>query len=129
MTNFIVLLKENFIEIVRSKKIFVFSFVFTFLSVISAFTAKYLPLLFEALLSDVELGGMYLFEATVANSYVQFISNFGQISVLLICVMFCGSIVKFSSEGQSANTIPSIEESAFPIVTFFKLEHPLKVSR
>lgn len=97
MANFMVLFKKNLIEMVRNKRIIVFSVVFVMLSLISALTAKYIPVLIELLLGEMK--DMLMLNATVADSYVQFISNFGQIAVLLIGIMFASTITKEKSKG------------------------------
>lgn len=102
MGNFKVLLKKNLLEMFRSKKIFVFSAVFVALVVISALSARYLPSLISELLDELESmtgQGLFVFSSTVADSYVQFISNFVEIGLLLVGLMFAGVIVKEKSKG------------------------------
>ena len=109
MGNFTVLLKKNLIEMVRNKKIIIFSVVFVALAIISALTAKFIPLLLDMLLSGVEeemgeaMGAIFIGEATVADSYIQFISNFGQIALFLVALMFAGTITKEKSKGTYAS--------------------------
>lgn len=104
MANFSILLKKNLFEMVKNKRIIIFSVVFCVVSVISALSAKYLPVLLEFLLSGLDdgLGEIFVFEATVANSYVQYISNFGEICVLLVAIMFANTIVKEKTKGTYA---------------------------
>lgn len=102
MGNFKVLLKKNIIEMVRNKRIIIFSVVFSALSLISALSAKFLPVLMEFLISGFEdsgIGTLLMLEANVANSYVQYISNFGEISILIVGILFVGTIVKEKSKG------------------------------
>lgn len=102
MANFKILLKKNVIEVIRNKRIIIFSSVFVVLSLISALSAKYLPLLLEFLLTGLDdggLGSLLIFEANVANSYVQYISNFGEIGILVVGILFVGAIVKEKSKG------------------------------
>ena len=102
MANFIVLLRKNLLEMVRNKRIIIFTFVFVAISVISAFSAKMLPKLFELLVDELEgagAGAMYVEKATVADSYIQYISNMGEIAVLLVSIMFAGTIVKEKKSG------------------------------
>ena len=106
MGNFKVLLKKNLIEMFRSKKIIVFCAVFVSLVVISALSARFLPALISELLDELEdmTGqGMFIFSSTVADSYVQFISNFVEVGVLLVAIMFAGVIVKEKNKGTYAN--------------------------
>ena len=103
MRNFMILLKKNLIEMIRNKRIIIFSVVFSVLSIISALTAKFLPMLLEFLLTGMEdstgFSGLILFDGTVADSYVQFISNFGEIALLVVGVLLVNSITKEKSKG------------------------------
>ena len=106
MANFMILLKKNLLEMVRNKRVIIFSIVFVVVSVISALSAKFLPELIKLLLEGIEesgLGELYIEKATVADSYVQLISNVGEVSVLLIILMFAGTIAKEKSSGTYAS--------------------------
>jgi len=105
MANFVILLKKNLLEMVRNKRIIIFSVVFGVISVISALSARFLPELFEFLLQGLEegVGEIFIEKATVADSYVQFISNMGEIAVLLIAIMFAGTITKEKTTGTYQN--------------------------
>ena len=102
MSNFKILLKKNLLEMIRNKKIVIFCVVFVVLSVLSAVVAKILPDLFEFLLQGMdsnELVGLYISDATVADSYIQYISNIGETAILLIILMFAGTITKEKKDG------------------------------
>ena len=106
MVNFKILLKKNLVEMVRNKRVIVFGLVFIALSLISALSARYLPMIFNALLESVEgvMGEQILMlDPTVADSYVQYISNYGQIAVLLVGIMFAGTITKEKTRGTYSN--------------------------
>lgn len=106
MANFMVLFKKNIIEIIRSKRIWVFSIVFSGISIISALTAKFLPMLLEFLMDGFKgtIGGsMFIPEGTVADSYIQLISNVGEISVFLVLIMFASVITKEKIKGTYYN--------------------------
>ena len=108
MTNFVILLKKNIVDMIRNKRFIVFGIVFVAISLISALSARYLPEIFEALLEGMEeeMGGqMILFTSSVADSYVQYISNIGQIAVLLIGILFASSITKEKNKGTYNNLI------------------------
>lgn len=105
MANFKILLKKNLLEMVRNKRIIIFSIVFVAISIISAVTAKFLPVLLEFLLGGLEeagIGGLYVEKANVSDSYVQFIANMGEIAVLLVAIMFATTITKEKSKGTYA---------------------------
>ena len=102
MANFVILLKKNLIEMVRNKRIIIFSVVFVIVSIISALTAKFLPELLKFLVGGLEesgISGILINDGTVADSYVQYISNMGEISVLLVGIMFAGTITKEKTTG------------------------------
>lgn len=100
MRNFIILLKKNLLEMVRNKRIIVFGLVFVAISIISALTAKFLPELYKMLLGTLEAGDAYVVqEGTVADSYVQFIANMGEVTVLLVGIMFASAITKEKTTG------------------------------
>jgi len=102
MANFMILLKKNLIEMVRNKRIIIFSLVFLLVSVISALTARFLPDILSLLVDSLQeagLGELYIEKATVADSYVQFISNISEVCILLIILMFASTIVKEKSKG------------------------------
>ena len=102
MGNFRILLKKNLLEMIRNKKIIIFGVVFVILSVLSAGIAKVLPILLEFLLEGIEsneFSGLYISKATVADSYIQYISNMGETAILLIILMFAGTITKEKKNG------------------------------
>lgn len=103
MANFMILLKKNLLEMVRNKRIIIFSIVFIAISFISALGAKFLPELIKVLLEGLEDAGMmpgaYIGDASVADSYAQFASNMGEIATLLVSVMFVGAIIKEKKTG------------------------------
>lgn len=106
MSNFKILLKKNLLELLRNKKLIIFSIVFVALSILSAVMAKLLPILFEALLSGIEndmTGSIYMEKATVADSYLQYISNMGETAFLLIIFMFANTITKEKKDGTYEN--------------------------
>lgn len=106
MANFAILLKKNLLEMVKNKRIIIFSAIFVIISIVSSLTAKYLPVLLDFLLSGLEdsgIGSLLIFDGTVADSYVQFISNFSEISILLISIMFANTIVKEKNKGTYAS--------------------------
>lgn len=107
MANFMILLRKNIIEMIRNKKVLIFAIVFVAISLLSALSAKYLPVIFEALLNDIEeaSGGLIFFSSTVVDSYVQFISNIGEMGVLLVAILFATSITKEKTKGTYNNLI------------------------
>lgn len=102
MHNFFILLKKNIVEMIRNKRVLIFGIVFIFFSIISAVTAKYMPRLIEWILSqagEIEGSNAFVVSSTVADSYVQFISNIGQVAILFVPLMFAATIVKEKEKG------------------------------
>lgn len=101
MSSFMILLKKNLLEMIRNKRVLIFGIVFIMIAIISALSAKYLPDIINSLLEGMEeqIGITFILKASVAESYVQFISNIGQIAVLLVGILFASSISKEKSKG------------------------------
>ena len=105
MANFVILLKKNLLEMLRNRRIIIFSLVFVTLSIISSLSARFLPELFNLLLEEMNemgIGEILAVEGSVADSYVQYISNMGEIAFLLVGLMFVGTIVKEKKSGTYA---------------------------
>lgn len=106
MSNFMILLKKNLIEMARNKRVVIFPVIFIAIAIISAVSAKYIPVILEMLLETVNEPGLeqlLIMKPTVADSYVQFISNFSQVSVLVVGIMFANTITKEKKKGTYAN--------------------------
>ncbi len=102
MRNFAILLKKNLVEMIRNKRVLIFGIVFVFFSIISAVSAKFLPELIKWILTqsgEIEGTDSLILSSTVADSYVQFISNIGQIAVLFVPLMFAATIVREKEKG------------------------------
>ena len=98
MNNFKILLKKNLLEMVRNKRLIVFSIVFLSISLFSALTAKVLPglidWLFESLGEDGTYISVLLGGNTIAGSYIQYISMITDVALLLILIFFVGTLIK-----------------------------------
>ena len=107
MANFVVLLKKNILEMIKNKRIMLFAIVFAAISLISALTARYLPEIFKILLEGIENTGgeLFMFSYNVSDSYIQYISNIGQLALLLIGVLFATSITKEKVKGTYNNLV------------------------
>ena len=103
MGNFKILLKKNLIEMVRNKRLIVFSIVFLSISLFSALTAKVLPGLIDWLFESLGQDGSYISTLlggdTVAGSYMQFISMITDVGLLLIIIFFVGTLIKEKKTG------------------------------
>ena len=99
MNDFKILFKKDMLEIFRTKKWLIYLITFLAIVVISVVTARLLPELLNLLLVGTEAEGMYEYQYSVGDSYVQFVSNMGQIGWLLIAVMFSTSLVREKTHG------------------------------
>lgn len=93
MNNLKFLLRNNFLEFKRSKKWIIYILVFTFLGLVSTLTAKFLLPAFNEVF---EMLGI-VYTTSIADSYVEFSANMGEISYLLIVIMFSTSLFKEKS--------------------------------
>jgi len=93
MNNLKILLKNHFLEFKRTKKWLVYILVFTFIGIVSALTSKYL---LPALSEIFEMMGL-IYTTSIADSYIEFAANMGEISYLLIVIMFSTSLFKEKS--------------------------------
>lgn len=99
MNNFKILFKKDILEIIRTKKWLVYLISFFAIVVLSVVTARLLPELFNLLLQDSQGENIFSYEASIADSYTQFIANMGEISWLLIVIMFANTLTKEKNKG------------------------------
>ena len=93
------LLKKDLLEIKRSKQWIVFIALFVFIAILSVVTAKVLPILFDLLLEDNAFAGIISYEPTIADSYLQLASNFGEIGLLFVLIIFSSVLLKEKNSG------------------------------
>ena len=99
MHSFLVLLKKDLLEIKRSSKWIIYILTFIFVTVLSVATARVLPEVFNLLFEETGLDGLFTYEVSVADSYLQYVANIGEICLLLIMIMFSTSLIKEKSNG------------------------------
>ncbi|MCL2382654.1 MAG: ABC transporter permease [Oscillospiraceae bacterium] len=100
MRQFMILLRKDLLEIFRTKKFLIILSVFIVMALLSPITAYIMPDLFNSL--GEELGeefAMLMPDATIVDSYLQFVSNISQIGMFTIVMCFGGSIVKERKKG------------------------------
>lgn len=95
MSNFLVLLKKDLLEISRTQKWIIYILVFLAITVFSVVAARVLPEILNYALGEVDFGGIaFEYEISVADSYAQYIANMGEIAWLLVAIMFSSSLFK-----------------------------------
>ena len=99
MHSFITLLKKDFLEIKKNSKWLIYLFVFSLVSVLSVATAKILPELLNQLLKETGMEGFFYYQSGIADSYAQYVANMGEISFLLIIVMFATTLINEKNSG------------------------------
>jgi len=99
MGNFMILFKKDLLELKRSKKWLVYILTISFITLFSVISARLLPEILNLFLVETGLDEVFTYRPSVADSYVQFISNVGQIIWILIAIMFSNTLVKEKVSG------------------------------
>jgi len=86
------ILKKEFLEIIRTKKLLILAIVLLFVAVSSPILAKLIPTIFKNL--DMQGVKLTIPEATWKDSIDQFVKNLSQIALIVIVFMFAGSIAE-----------------------------------
>lgn len=102
MKQFIILLKKDFIEIVRTKKILIISAIFFIFALTSPVIAKMTPELIKSLGGELQIS---LPEATIIDSYIQFIKNITQICSWTLIIALSGFLVYERRSGLYNNLL------------------------
>ena len=86
MKIFIALLKKEYLESVRNKKLFIMSFIFLFLGILGPITAKISPEILKSFLGEELAKGLQ--EPTFIDSWAQFFKNITQLGFIFIAIIF-----------------------------------------
>ena len=91
MNSFWVLVKKDFLEIKRSKKLMILSVLFLFVAVTSPITAKMMPEILKA----VNVPGMTITipDPTYQDSVAQFVKNISQLAIIVVLFLVAGAVV------------------------------------
>ncbi len=99
MNSFKTLFKKDLLELKRTDKWLIYIFAFLAITVLSVVTARILPELLGLVLEETGLGDLFSYEISVADSYVQYVANMGEMAFLLITIMFATTLVKEKVSG------------------------------
>ena len=99
MKQFIVLLKKELMELYRTKKILILGAVFLFFTILSPLTAHFMPDIIEMIGQQDQDIIIIIPDPTAIDSYLQFISNFGQITVFVMIIVLAPLIVEEKRKG------------------------------
>jgi ABC-2 type transport system permease protein len=103
MREFVVFTKKEFTESVRTYKFAILLAVFVLLGIMSPMIAKVMP----EIIGSIDLNGMTieLPKPTMADSWVQFFKNVGQIGMLTLIIIFSGLMANEFSRGTLTNLL------------------------
>lgn len=103
MKVFIALLKKEYLESVRNKKLFIMFFIFLFLGILGPVTAKISPEILKSFLGEELAKGLQ--EPTFIDSWVQFFKNVTQLGFIFIAIIFSNYIVNEFSKKTLVNLV------------------------
>ena len=105
MRNYIVFIKKEFIEYLRTYKLMIMLIVFVLLGIISPLFAKLTPLILE--MSGIDASAMpdLFAEPDAIASWIQFFSNIGQMGVLCFIIVFSGIFANELTKGTLINVL------------------------
>ena len=103
MKIFIALLKKEYLESVRNKKLFIMSFIFLFLGILGPIRAKISPEILKSFLGEELAKGLQ--EPTFMDSWVQFFKNVTQLGFIFIVIIFSNYIVNEFSKKTLVNLV------------------------
>ena len=99
MKQLVTLLKKDIMELYRTKKILVLATVFLFFTILSPISAYLLPDILEMVGQYDDSIVIIVPDPTYVDSYTQFISNFSQITILVMIIVFAPLIVEEKRKG------------------------------
>lgn len=103
MKVFIALLKKEYLESIRNKKLFIMFFIFLFLGILGPVTAKISPEILKSFLGEELAKGLQ--EPTFIDSWTQFFKNVTQLGFIFIAIIFSNYIVNEFSKKTLVNLV------------------------
>ncbi|MEB3025177.1 MULTISPECIES: hypothetical protein [unclassified Parvimonas] len=103
MKVFIALLKKEYLESIRNKKLFIMFFIFLFLGILGPVTAKISPEILKSFLGEELAKGLQ--EPTFIDSWAQFFKNVTQLGFIFIAIIFSNYIVNEFSKKTLVNLV------------------------
>lgn len=99
MTNFIVFLRKEISEFMRSYKLLILFSSFVLVGIISPLTAKYLPEILEWAMGNEQIIEIY---PDASDAWMQFCKNITQMGMIISVILFSGS---FPDEFQKGTLV------------------------
>lgn len=94
--------KKEFMEGIRTYKVFVMGIVFLLFGMMNPLVAKFTPELLEALAPEMNLS---MPEPTAMDSWMQFFKNVGQMGLVVLVIVFSGTMGNEISRGTLVNVL------------------------
>jgi len=111
MRHFSILLRKDFLELFRTKRILIVGIIFVAFALSSPLLAKLTPELLKSLGDNVQI---IMPAATIADSYSQFVKNISGICVYALIIAFGGLIVSERRSGMFNNLLNNgVKKSTF----------------
>lgn len=103
MRGYIAFVKKEFLENVRTYKLFILLILFFIFGMMSPLTAKLMP----ELLKNMDMKGMTITipDPTATDSYMQFFKNVGQMGLVVLVIIFSGSLTTELTKGTLVNVL------------------------
>lgn len=102
MKSFIAFSRKEFIEYLRTYKLFIVIMIFLLLGFLNPITAKYLPEIVSLVMPE---GVMNIPTPTVFDSWAQFFKNVPQMGLIIFLVVFGGVMSNELSKGTLVNIL------------------------
>ena len=96
MKTFIIFLKKEILEQIRTKKLMILGLLFIFFGILNPLTAKMTPWLLEVLSESMESSGINItiVEITALDSWVQFFKNIPMLLIIFILMQLLVLCIK-----------------------------------
>jgi len=101
MKQFIILFRKDLTELYRTKKILIIAAIFIIFALLSPILAKMTPELLKSIGNEVMQ--INIPDATIADSYGQFIKNIGQLGLFTLIIALGGLVVNERRKGLYTN--------------------------
>lgn len=99
MNAFIVFLRKEWLEQLRSYRLLILAAVFILFGILGPATARFTPELLEMLGNGIEI---VLPPVTIVDSYVQFFKNMNSIQIIVLLLMFSGMVADEKTKGSAS---------------------------
>jgi ABC-2 type transport system permease protein len=120
MNSLFVMLKKEWLELIRSKKALILIIIFLFVAIASPVLAKLIPTIFKQLPSTPGLT-INIPDATFKDAVDQFVKNISQIAVLALIFLYAGTICDEKSKKTLELVLVKPVSRAYFVLAKFKM--------